>query len=161
MKIVWSFYRALSHDMPHDDLALSVQARHQCSLAQRLFLENLYVLYLQASVSYYWIHQTAMQIFKFFDELMLIINVQNGEKWLHEIVYELIALLCRGKFLTNLSSILYVVTQVKCPKARNLNSSLSTKSKESFSEILRCYLAAITIFVQSFYINGPNWTTCI
>ena len=32
----------LSHGMSHDDLALSVHARHQCSLAQWLFLQDLH-----------------------------------------------------------------------------------------------------------------------
>ena len=32
----------LSHGLSHDDLALSVPARHQCSLTQRLFLDELH-----------------------------------------------------------------------------------------------------------------------
>jgi len=45
----------LSQGVTHDDLALSVHARHQCSLAQWLFL-NLHDLRLWASVGHDWIH---------------------------------------------------------------------------------------------------------
>ena len=46
----------LSHSMSHDDLVLLVHARHQCSLAQRLFLEDLHGIRLWASYGHDWIH---------------------------------------------------------------------------------------------------------
>ena len=44
--------------LSHDDLALSVHARHQCSVAQRLFLDELHGLRLWAIVGHDWIHYT-------------------------------------------------------------------------------------------------------
>ena len=46
----------LSHGMSHDDLALSLHERHQCSMAQRLFLEDLREPRLLACVDHNWIH---------------------------------------------------------------------------------------------------------
>ena len=42
----------LSHGMSHDDVALSVHARHQCSLTQRLFLDKLHGTRLWVSVGH-------------------------------------------------------------------------------------------------------------
>ena len=44
----------LSHGMSHDDLALWVHARHQCSLTQRL--DDLHGPRFWASVDHHWIH---------------------------------------------------------------------------------------------------------
>jgi len=53
----WNKYARmpLSQCMSHDDLALSVHALDQCSLAQ-LFLHHLPDCRLQASVGHFWIH---------------------------------------------------------------------------------------------------------
>ena len=48
--------RAMIRHLSHDNLALSVHARHQCSLAQRPFLTDLHGPGLLASVSHDWIH---------------------------------------------------------------------------------------------------------
>ena len=46
----------LSHAMSHDDLAISVHARHQCSPKQRLFLDNFHGFRLLTTVVHNWIH---------------------------------------------------------------------------------------------------------
>ena len=89
-----------AHGMSNDDFALLAHSRHQCFLSQRALLYDLYEIRLWASYGQDWTsfsqcygivlyRQTKIQVLQC--TLIVIIHVENCEKWSRENVIELFA----------------------------------------------------------------------